>query len=91
MNFIPDYNHIMNVMDNKRPKRLPLYEHIINPPIMEKILGVRFSELHGGNTADIKEYFIQYCRFFEKMTYDTVSYEICITDIISTRIIIIAI
>jgi uroporphyrinogen decarboxylase len=49
---------------------------------MEQVLGVKFADLCGENDADLKEFFSQYCRFFEKTTYDMVSYEVCITDIL---------
>jgi uroporphyrinogen decarboxylase len=62
--------------------RLPLYEHIISPAIMEQVLGVRFAELAAGSRADVHEFFKQYCRFFHEMTYDTVSFEMCITEIL---------
>ncbi len=45
---------------------------------MEQVLGVRFAEAHNGKGKDLAEFFRQYCRFFLEMTYDTVSYEICI-------------
>jgi len=76
--FEPDYRHFLDVMQNRRPARLPLYEHIISAHTMEKILGVRFANLMNGDSRDIAEYFRQHCRFFREMTYDTVSYEVCI-------------
>jgi len=82
MPFQPDYRHMLDVLANRRPARLPLYEHIISPAIMEKILNVQFADLLGGDDADLKEFFIPYCRFFEEMTYDTVSFEVCITEIL---------
>lgn len=45
MNFQPDYRHMLDVLANRRPARLPVYEHIISPVIMEKILGIRFADL----------------------------------------------
>jgi len=48
MPFQPDYRHMLNVLENRRPARLPVYEHIISPLIMEKILNVRFADLAGG-------------------------------------------
>jgi uroporphyrinogen decarboxylase len=78
MEFQPDYRHFADVMLNKRPARLPLYEHIVNAASMEKILGLRFAELEGGNAKDRAEYFRHHGRFFREMTYDTVSYEVCI-------------
>jgi len=82
MPFQPDYRYMLDVLNNKRPARLPLYEHIISPEIMEKILDVPFVDLQGGDNLDLREFFTHYCRFFKEMTYDTVSFEVCITDIL---------
>lgn len=82
MPFQPDYRHMVQVLNNQRPARLPVYEHIISPVIMEKILGVHFAGLLEGDEADKTEYFRQFCRFFKEMTYDTVSFEVCITEIL---------
>ena len=82
MAFQNDYQHILDVLANKRPKRLPIYEHIISPAIMEKILDVQFAELGNGSRTDRIEFFSQYCRFFQEMSYDTVSFEVCIVEIL---------
>src|SRR4030042_1709640 len=82
MEFQPDYRHMLDVLANRRPARLPVYEHIINIPVMEKILGVNFSHLYNGDEGDLSEFFYHYCRFWQEMTYDTVSYEVCITEIL---------
>lgn len=82
MRFQPDYRNMLSVMNNKRPARLPLYEHLINTPVMEKILGFKFADLIQGNDQDQKSFFNHYCRFFKEMTYDTVSFEVCVSDII---------
>jgi uroporphyrinogen decarboxylase len=82
MPFQPDYHHMLHVLANKRPLRLPLYEHLINPEFMEILLNLKFTEMLKGNTADLKEFFVHYCRFYNEMTYDTVSFETCITDIL---------
>jgi uroporphyrinogen decarboxylase len=73
---------MLDVLNNKRPERLPLYEHIISPLIMEKILGKEFAYLEYGNSSDLDEFFKHYTRFFKQMTYDTVSYEVCITEVL---------
>ena len=65
MAFQNDYRHMLDVLHNRRPARLPIYEHIISPLIMEKILGVRFADLNPGNASDLEEFFTQYCRFFQ--------------------------
>jgi uroporphyrinogen decarboxylase len=80
MSFEPDYHIMLDVMANRRPGRLPIYEHIISPVIMEKILGVSFAHLEQGKDNDLEEFFRHYCRFWPLMTYDTVSYEVCITE-----------
>ncbi|MDD5705316.1 MAG: uroporphyrinogen decarboxylase family protein [Kiritimatiellae bacterium] len=82
MSFEPDYRNFVSVMQNKRPARLPLYEHIVSPVIMERVLGVAFAGLADGDAADRREFFRHYCRFFREMTYDTVSFEVCITGIL---------
>ena len=73
---------MLDVMTNKRPKRLPFYEHLISTAVMEEIQNIRFAGLVHGNESDIREFCTQYCRFFKAMTYDTVSFEVCITDIL---------
>ncbi len=82
MPFQPDYRNMLAVLDNERPARLPIYEHIISPIIMERILDVQFADLADGDDADLQEFFTHYNRFFKQMTYDTVSFEVCITAIL---------
>ena len=47
--FQPDYHYMLDVLANRRPARLPIYEHIISPTIMEQILGVPFAALEAGD------------------------------------------
>ena len=82
MDFQPDYRHFAEVMHNRRPARLPVYEHLVNTESMEGILGVEFAALASGQGADLAEFFRQYCGFFEEMTHDVVSFEVCITEIL---------
>ncbi len=80
--FVPDYRHMVDVAYNWRPERLPLYEHYINPAFMEQATGTRFEELAGGDDRDLARFFAVYCGFYRDMTYDTVSYEVGIVDIL---------
>ncbi len=80
--FQPDYRHMLDVLANRRPARLPIYEHLINLPIIEEILGLKFAPLIGGDARDRNQFFQHFCRFWQEMTYDTVSYEVCITEIL---------
>jgi len=75
--FQPDYQNIVSAARNTEAVRLPLYEHIIAPEIMEMILNHDFAE-----EQDYKEFFRWYNKFFFEMGYDTVSYECCITEIL---------
>ena len=79
MPFAPDYRHMLDVLRNVRPGRLPLYEHKISPEIMELVLGDRFAGLEHGDGADRRQFFRQYCHFYQEMTYDTVSWEVTIS------------
>ena len=82
MEFQPDYRHVLEVMANRRPARLPLYEHAINVPSMENILGRPFGALAGGDAADRKRFFEHYSDFFRQMGYDVVSFEVCVCGIL---------
>jgi len=67
---------MLDVLENRRPARLPLYEHAVGTGIMEKVLGIQFADLEKGGDSDLRKFFTLYCRFFEVMTYDTVSFEV---------------
>lgn len=82
MSFDPDYRHIREVMANRRPKRLPIYEHLINVGSMEAILGRSFADLSQGNPHDRQQFFDLYCGFYRAMGYDTVSFEVCVNAIL---------
>ena len=47
MDFEPDYRHIAKVLYNQRPEWLPVYEHYIDKPFIEKVLGweIRYSDM----------------------------------------------
>lgn len=82
MKYVPDYTNMVAVLANWKPRRLPLYEHIVDPAIMEQILGVRFAACQQGDVNDLQFFFEHYCDFFRKMTYDTVSFEVTVTDLL---------
>lgn len=80
--FIPDYRNIEAAAMNKRPVRLPFYEHLINEESMENITGKKFKELIKGDRKDKQEYFRNYNGFFLQHEYDTVSFECCVGGIL---------
>ena len=55
--FNPDYTNIVKAARNIEVERIPLYEHIIAPEVMEAITGKQFKELYSGNDSDLDEYF----------------------------------
>ena len=75
--FTPDYRNIVNAAENKKSSRIPLYEHIISPLIMETMSGKKFADLVNGDYNDKLEYFRHYCGFFADSGYDAVSFECC--------------
>lgn len=77
--FEPDYTNLQNAAFNKTPRRLPLYEHIIVPEVMEQVLEKELTPLY---MDEKDEYFNRYCAFYETMGYDTVSFEGTITSIL---------
>ena len=79
--FAPDYQNIVKAAKNEKSARIPLYEHIISPLIMEKIQGKNFAALAEGGLSDKKEFFRHYNRFFQDMGYDAVSWECCVGEV----------
>ncbi len=80
MGFQPDYRHILDVLHNKKPERLPLYEHHIDLPFMAKYLG-REIGLEGTLPKDFEDYYRTVTGFWKDMTYDAFDYEAAICDI----------
>ncbi|MDF1514528.1 MAG: uroporphyrinogen decarboxylase family protein [Anaerolineae bacterium] len=80
--FTPNYRYIVDVVNNSKPARMPVYEHLINPEFMENLLNVEFAGLIDGDARDMDAFFEHYCGFYREMTYDTVSFEVCITEIL---------
>ncbi len=78
--FIPDYNNILQVLYNKRPKRLPLYEHHIDLPFITKMLGQEIV-LQGKAPKDYEEFYRKIISFWKDMTYDAFDFEAAICDI----------
>lgn len=75
MKFEPDFQNIVKAARNIEVERIPLYEHMIDPVVMERITGKKFAELYNGDASDLNVYFQNYCGFYQTMGYDTVSFE----------------
>jgi len=78
--FIPDYNNLLKVLNNKRPNRLPLYEHHIDAPFIAKALGEEIV-LQGNYSKDYEAYYSKIISFWQSKTYDAFDYEAAICDV----------
>lgn len=78
--FQPDCSNILNVLYNRRPDYLPLYEHNIDEPFIAKAIG---QELHAEDltSSELEEYYRVVTGFWKGMTYDAMSYEAKICEI----------
>ncbi len=74
MEFQPDFRHIVQAASNKKPARLPLYEHQINNEFIEKVISepIVFDE---SDAATMRYAYRLLCGFWKEMTYDTISFE----------------
>ncbi|MBN1340397.1 MAG: hypothetical protein JXA03_13795 [Bacteroidales bacterium] len=78
--FYPDFSNLLDVLHNRRPGRLPLYEHHIDPPFVSKVMG-RNIVLQGDKKNDYDDYYKSLIGFWKAHTYDGFDYEAAICDI----------
>lgn len=78
--FHPDCSNLLQVLNNEKPRRLPLYEHHIDLPFISKATGRRM-ELPDNKKRDYVAHFRDVIGFWRKMTYDAFDYEAAICDI----------
>jgi len=79
--FIPDYTNLLEVLNNRRPQRLPLYEHHIDAPFISKVLGENIDP-SGLNPEELTDYYKKVIGFWKEMTYDGFDFEAAICDIL---------
>lgn len=79
--FQPDCQNLLDVLNNRKPKRLPLYEHIIDIPFISKAIGKDL--IYSGNRSkDIEAFYKLLTAFWKDMTYDGFAYEAAICEIL---------
>lgn len=78
--FQPDYRNILEVLYNRRPKRLPLYEHHIDAPFISKFTGEQLG-FEDDDQSDLEHYYTKITSFWKEMTYDAFDFEAAICDI----------
>ena len=73
--FQPDYQNIVDAALNKLPRRMPLYEHIINWPVIEHVLEQKKFALPAG-LNDTEAAYYRMAGFNRIMGYDAVPFEV---------------
>lgn len=78
--FEPDYRNILQVLNNERPARLPLYEHHIDLPFIENAVGKKLG-IDSNKPKDLENYYKEIIGFWKDMTFDAFDYEAAICEI----------
>jgi uroporphyrinogen decarboxylase len=81
MKFQPDYQNLLQVLNNQKPDRLPLYEHHIDAPFISKVLGENISASEF-RSNELEDYYRKVIGFWKDMTYDAFDFEAAICDIL---------
>jgi len=79
IDFQPNFNNLLDVLCNRKPGRLPLYEHNIDLPFIEKFFGYEIP--FGSTTADLEEHYKKVIGFWKQNEYDAFSYEALICEV----------
>lgn len=82
MTYKPNYQNIVDVALNRKPQRIPLYEHYVSYNMIEKITNTQLSRYYWGTPGELRLMFANYTAFFRDYGYDAVSFECCVTDIL---------
>lgn len=82
MTYKPNYQNIVDVALNRKPQRIPLYEHYVSYNMIEKITNTQLSRYYWGTPEELRLMFANYTAFFRDYGYDAVSFECCVTDIL---------
>lgn len=77
--FEPDYTNVRKVLYNERPERLPLYEHNIDLPFIEKFIGEEIP--FGDKPEDFDEHYRKVTGFWKNNEYDAFSYEALVCEV----------
>ncbi len=79
--FQPDFNNLSAVLNNQRPDRLPVYEHIIDIEFISKAQG-RILIPQSQEPVDLEGFYTELIAFWKDMTYDGFAFEAAICEIL---------
>jgi uroporphyrinogen decarboxylase len=79
--FTPDYTNLLQVLNNTKSRRLPLYEHHIDAPFISKVINEELNPANL-NKNELEEYYRKVIGFWREMTYDGFDFEAAICDIL---------
>jgi uroporphyrinogen decarboxylase len=81
--FEPNYQNIVNAAQNKKAERIPLYEHGIDPGVMENITGKTVAYVYDSIALDdLRVRMGNFVDFWKVMGYDTVTWESGVTAVL---------
>jgi uroporphyrinogen decarboxylase len=81
IDFQPDYNNLLAVLHNRKPERLPLYEHIIDVSFISKARG-KVIAIQENSASELENFYRELIGFWREMTYDGFAYEAAICEIL---------
>ncbi len=79
--FQPDYRRIVAAARNQNTAWIPLYDHIVCEEVISAVMGQDICGKQFASHSEVQEYFRVFCQFFQKMGYDSVSFECCASSI----------
>jgi uroporphyrinogen decarboxylase len=75
----PNYEHIVAAARNRRPERLPIYEHHIAAELIGQAYGCDMtSPTENSSVEEFRRHYSNQVRFWREMTYDTIDFEAAI-------------
>jgi uroporphyrinogen decarboxylase len=80
--FQPDWQNFQACAYNKKPKRVPLYDHSVHPHIIERITGKQFAAFQSGSAKQTDAFYKNFCGFFAEYGYDAMPFEMGVVGIL---------
>lgn len=78
----PDFSAIVDAALNRKPSRLPLYEHMVSPAVLSALTSKDVTALLAGEQRDKEEGFRIAAEYLAGIGYDVFPYEGCMVELI---------